>query len=434
MKKSLRFATATVLITAIFFTMVVMPAHAFIGFIGANVLKQELKHVVASTVVKQGIRATEKTALQRAEKAWFSRFTQEQIADITAAGARAVPSGTPGWLKVTIGASLWLTGADIAFTIYDLINKDGSVQYYTDTVDGAVETVVGQMGTYLEKVPYAQNPNYYHYLVLKSKTSSDFVVLNNGSGVFNSYASYSLFRNEGPASDGRNYRTTVTYSKNPNTGRLEIRVQQYDTAHGDVPDNASTITFDWGIRPDFFQWADFGMTLVQSNLPNSSFVTPVVPAYVPNPHKDLFPNDDKAVEILVPDPAVWSDPEQAVLDNIDKVTDPGKDPGTDPGTDPDNGDPDKPDPNHWSNKMKGLVTTKFPFSLPWDLYRLLALLNADPVRPDVHINQNFRNMPIKMDVTFEWLDPYMPYFRGFLIIAFCVYLVNATRRLMGGST
>jgi hypothetical protein len=430
MKKSLRFLTAFVLLTFIFFTLVVNPAQAFIGFIGANVLKQEIKHVVASTVVKQGIRATEKTALKRAEKAWFSRFTEEQIADITAAGARATPSGTPGWLKVTVGASMWLTGADIAVTLYDAIKNDGNVQYYTDEVDPTIETMVGQLGTYLEIVPVNQDP-YRHYLVLKSNTSSDFVVLTDGSGSFNSYANSSQFRNEGPAVDGRNYRTEIQYTKNPNTGKLEVIATQYDTAHGDVLDGRSTTTFAWGVRPDFFKWADFGMTLVSSNLPNTSYVPPVQPTYVPNPYPDLFPNDDKAVEILVPDPAVYPDPDQAVMDNTDKVTEPGSNPNPQPNPDPNNTDPD---PENWSKKMKGLVTTKFPFSLPWDLYRLLALLNADPVRPDIHVDQSFRGMPFKFDVTFEWLDPYMPFFRGFIIISFCVMLVHATRRLMGGST
>lgn len=104
------------------------------------------------------------------------------------------------------------------------------------------------------------------------------------------------------------------------------------------------------------------------------------------------------------------------------------DPGT---TDPGAGNPDS---NNWANKMKGLVTTKFPFSLPWDLYRLLALLNADAVRPEVHVDKKLGNMPFKFDVTFEYLDSYMPFFRGFIIISFCIMLVMATRRLMGGST
>lgn len=93
-----------------------------------------------------------------------------------------------------------------------------------------------------------------------------------------------------------------------------------------------------------------------------------------------------------------------------------------------------PSATDWSGKMRTLVTTKFPFSLPWDFYRLLSLVNADPQRPDVYFEKSFAGMPFKLDVKFAWLDPYMPFFRGFIVIAFCISLVMSTRKLMGGST
>lgn len=89
------------------------------------------------------------------------------------------------------------------------------------------------------------------------------------------------------------------------------------------------------------------------------------------------------------------------------------------------------------DKFKAMVTTKFPFSLPWDLTTLISVMAATPVRPDIHIDRAFplggRNMPFKIDVTFEYLDPFMPYFRGFEILAFLYFLLNATRRLLGGA-
>lgn len=96
--------------------------------------------------------------------------------------------------------------------------------------------------------------------------------------------------------------------------------------------------------------------------------------------------------------------------------------------------PARPDAPTWGGKLKALVTTKFPFSLPWDFMAVLGVINADPVRPEISVNEKYMGFNIKFEHRFEYLDAYMPFFRGFIVVAFCLQLVMVTRKLLGGAT
>lgn len=80
------------------------------------------------------------------------------------------------------------------------------------------------------------------------------------------------------------------------------------------------------------------------------------------------------------------------------------------------------------------LTTKFPFSLPWDLYNVFFLLNVSPQVPKLAFNLSFGSIHVP-DVSFDfsWLDPYMGLFRWSEYIIFCIGLILATRRLFGGA-
>lgn len=96
------------------------------------------------------------------------------------------------------------------------------------------------------------------------------------------------------------------------------------------------------------------------------------------------------------------------------------------------------DPQSQVNKFKAMVTTKFPFSLPWDMLAVMNMIAATPVRPSVHVDQHLtiaggQSMPIKFDVDFSFLDSFIGFFRTFEVVAFCYFLISATRRLLGGA-
>lgn len=78
------------------------------------------------------------------------------------------------------------------------------------------------------------------------------------------------------------------------------------------------------------------------------------------------------------------------------------------------------------------VTTKFPFSLPWDIAHIYSLLTAEPKTPAINIDLQYMNMPFKINIDLSFLDPYMPYFRSFITISFAFFLVINTRKILGG--
>lgn len=91
------------------------------------------------------------------------------------------------------------------------------------------------------------------------------------------------------------------------------------------------------------------------------------------------------------------------------------------------------DPGEVQRPPLNFVTTKFPFSLPWDIGHLIGLIATDPVTPVIVVDESLNRMPFRFTVSFAWLDPYMPWFRGFILIGFGFYLVSNTGRWFGGA-
>jgi hypothetical protein len=132
-----------------------------------------------------------------------------------------------------------------------------------------------------------------------------------------------------------------------------------------------------------------------------------------------------------PDPAPEPDPDP----DPDPEPDPGDTGGGDTGTPPGEGeDSDTPTkrPEDEANRWGQLVTTQFPFSLPWDIFNMIKTVMADPVRPEVNVDENFMGIHFKFSHDFKWMDSWAPFFRTFILISFSIFLIMSTRRLMGG--
>lgn len=70
----------------------------------------------------------------------------------------------------------------------------------------------------------------------------------------------------------------------------------------------------------------------------------------------------------------------------------------------------------------------FPFSVPFDLYDAITVLNDDPVAPKftLHIMGN------DLDFDFSFLDKYMPVIHALIILSLIVSLIFITRYFVGG--
>lgn len=85
----------------------------------------------------------------------------------------------------------------------------------------------------------------------------------------------------------------------------------------------------------------------------------------------------------------------------------------------------------------GLLLTQFPFSIPWDVFRLFGQLDVDPITPVFKFdNKKFielgdMKIPInfKFNVDFTVFDPIAKIARWGLILAFDIALIMALRRL-----
>ena len=83
------------------------------------------------------------------------------------------------------------------------------------------------------------------------------------------------------------------------------------------------------------------------------------------------------------------------------------------------------------------VTSKFPFSLPWDIYRVLNVLNATPTRPEWDVNVYVPILDVHVpfhigipDEVSEDVDAFMSLWRGFLLILMCVGTLIFIRNLI----
>lgn len=82
------------------------------------------------------------------------------------------------------------------------------------------------------------------------------------------------------------------------------------------------------------------------------------------------------------------------------------------------------------------LTERFPFSIPWDLQRMISIFNVEPQTPkfDIDIKDyvkiDGKTMPMKWSIDFSWLDPLAFVGRWFLIIVFDIAMILGIRKIM----
>jgi len=129
-----------------------------------------------------------------------------------------------------------------------------------------------------------------------------------------------------------------------------------------------------------------------------------------------------------PDPPTTEDPDTGDPDTGDPDTD-------SPPTDPDDEDPGKV---RW-DKLKDIpnfMTTRFPFSLPWDIARFLDAVFPDvtPISELVFEFPDIGNYDTSFEIRIpEYFEPWMDFARAAFIYGFDISLVYAIYRLFGGA-
>ncbi len=108
-------------------------------------------------------------------------------------------------------------------------------------------------------------------------------------------------------------------------------------------------------------------------------------------------------------------------------------PGTDTPIQP--GDPtegSRPD----ARDLYGVLTTRWPFSLPWDIAYLISLVNAEPVPPrfSFTLPEDFGGHELEINFDHPAANKLMSIVRWFIVFGFCIGIVLVIRKLYGGST
>lgn len=84
--------------------------------------------------------------------------------------------------------------------------------------------------------------------------------------------------------------------------------------------------------------------------------------------------------------------------------------------------------------LGNLFTTKFPFSIPWDVKRQLDVFNVQPQAPFFNINTGFSVggvfQPIKFTIDLSSFDMVATFIRWIMTIAFDLAIILSIRRLM----
>ena len=149
----------------------------------------------------------------------------------------------------------------------------------------------------------------------------------------------------------------------------------------------------------------------------------------------------------------WGEPANVpyTVQDADPVVDPTPDPNPDPDPDPDPADPGSGDPTVPPDTpdiddlglpdLGAALTTRFPFSIPWDIYRGLKLLSAPAVVPKFEVDffapLNNRVGGWKGDTKIVIDFGYYPEFsfigelcRWTSTIGYCLFLASATKRFI----
>lgn len=228
-------------------------------------------------------------------------------------------------------------------------------------------------------------------------------------------------------SNPKDYVSGPVINNNPNTGKPTMAIPTTVI----VQDPTST-----PVKPD----PKGGITITK---PDGTPVTDPETELEPVTNQpEVKPNPTTGEPEIIVKPNTPPQPATPPKTDPPNTEDPGTgDPDTgDPGTGTPPTDPDDEDPSKvkW-DKLKTIptfMTTRFPFSLPWDIGRFLDAVFPD-VTPISELSYEFPdiggyNTSFEIKIP-EYFDPWMDFARAAFIYGFDISLVYAIYRLFGGA-
>lgn len=442
-----RFFKGLLIVAVLFFTIntIIFPykTEAVAPIVGRVLLSATEKSIMYGMVRGAGIAAKDGRTAQKIFEGTFFRFPDDKVNEIRQVAKNAVPDPErPGWIKVVVSGALLLTGLDVVIDIYNLIQANQSFERETQDIlpgdiisqldagiYGTLAVATGRTSIY-PKYYRTWDGNLYEDFGNLAKDLNpcvtmicirDIHIL--GTQLVGTYTRKGINYNE--------YCYVVTYLRTPEnvlmSGCYFSKYVPVGHERGHIVTtvvNPSQVEWDTifnrnNINPD---------ELYEIRIPNIDEFTDIDNLPLPElqPVKDSAPNP-----VPVPDPNPVPQPEPYP----DPWPEPGPEPFPEPVPNPPNPwEPSEPGQINWE-KLKGIpaiISTKFPFSLPWDVYHVLSLLNYQPRAPVISINEDFMGLPFQFEFDFSFLDPYIVWFRWFIVVGYVMFLIMSVRKLMGG--
>lgn len=469
MKNKKYLSIAILLVFLITNLLVPMSAEAGALKVAYKVGDEFVEASIKAIEARKGFKVVEGGAQQSAGQVFTNSLKKglQEVADDTfntISGARfeATPlNGMPGWLKVTLGTTAFITSADLVLDAYD---------YFSDDANSYVEVVMpadytssnvspdytrSKMGWTIWHEPYTDeygNSGTYYKITNPRGEVHNFYFRFIG-GTDNGYTPHYYI--DVPYADGSRVNAYVFlspqngwyykyYTLNPTT---PANPYASDTTYGQVATVSKPLASNYSLVPvpEIDTTKDYQILIVPD------------PAY--------HPNLDEAIQ---QNWAMVSDPETFLAENPDVDPDAGE-----PGTDPATGDltevigwlsrmydqlvgintgietlpermpqPDPvPEPVPQSDlDMNPLLgghsfKDKFPFSIPWDVLRVLGIFNVEAVTPKFEVNiPEFMTVlntviPLEFTLDFSMFDTVAKITRWFFLIIFDIALIMLLRRV-----
>ena len=88
---------------------------------------------------------------------------------------------------------------------------------------------------------------------------------------------------------------------------------------------------------------------------------------------------------------------------------------------------ENPPKENWPDRLSVAISTRFPFSIPWDIRHIISVFVRKPEVPVINVKAG----PIKFKIVLDQLDSYMPFFRILLLAGFLWSLALGTRKILG---
>jgi hypothetical protein len=400
------------------------------------------ERVIVGMAEKAGIKYATKTARKKAVERWnldvynkiqemnkfgkemeaqeLARF-QKQLAEATPTNLSPVAS-KPNFSNFVVSSALFLTGLDLIMDGYHAIKEHAETNKMMESMEELSEAIqsgksVVSFGGY-KAYPFIYNGvNTY----VRFGIPSNFMAVTQAGADLSKpfWAEIYKITNNYPNLTYSiefhiNYWTTSgTFRTLYNNGPMSIPISTLED-YRTVSSIPSTTQIP-EVQP--LPWRE------------SYETSQVVPTTMPDSINVNIPTtNDYPEEVTTP----WNEPETFRQPEPDVPPPDGEDPPTD-GEDPTKTKID------WS-KLKmtaATLTTVFPFSIPWDVGRLISVLDVPPKTPIFNIDTGTtiklggKDIPVnfKFDIDFTFLDTIAAIVRWGFILIFDITIIMALRRL-----